>query len=247
MNRPRWLLWLSFALVPSCVQVLGLEQASLDERNPDTAAKSTVASPRSRLSCDEHPGAGCPCEEAPTPDCTACLQRECPSVELDCVSDSDCRAALDAYGVCLGRGCGGDDEQEACTTNLSEQPLLKECVASCHVECRQTKLVSPCELYCACMNDFCSKELADAAIADCVKTCESWDADVRDCRRDHCEYGQGAHNHCLHASPGTDVCASEADLSADERSVCLDKSESTWACEEGDECCSSECNDGVCR
>lgn len=246
MNRSRWLLLVSFALVPSCVQVLGLEEASLDDGTPSTPVTSSVASARSRLSCDNMPGAGCPCEQAPGPACTACLLRECEGAELDCVSDPHCRAELGAYAVCLGRGCGGEAEQEACTSKLSE-PLLKQCVIDCQSECRQTKLVSPCELYCACLADHCADQLPLPSSTDCVKTCESWDADVRDCRRDHCEYGRGDPTHCMHASDRLHVCVDEDERSADDRNVCLDKSESTWACDFRDECCSGVCNSGVCK
>jgi hypothetical protein len=225
-------LLLCLALSPACTQVLGLERAQLDEHGAaGSGASGSVQRPRAA------------CQEAPGPDCAQCLAESCRGAEQSCAADTACRLELDRYAVCVGATCDAS-KQEDCSFDFTD-PGLSQCITACAGECGARNPLSQCELYCACMTNLCESELPRLG-ADCVATCEALPAEVRDCRRDHCEIAQYDTSHCLHASDAQHVCLSHDELSAEDRSVCTDGKESTWGCERSSECCSEACLDGVC-
>jgi hypothetical protein len=95
------------------------------------------------------------------------------------------------------------------------------------------------------MADFCASEAQP--LGDCMAKCEALPPEVRDCRRDHCEFGKGAISHCKHASDTLHVCLSFDERKMPDRKICLDRKESTWACDHNSECCSSKCISGACE
>jgi hypothetical protein len=190
------------------------------------------------------------CEEAPSSDCSACMQENCKSAAGQCVPDQDCRVQLDEYAVCVGSGCDAD-KKEDCATKLS--PTLGTCLGKCAGRC-EAAIVSPCTLYCACMDQYCADPNDVPAGWDCMATCMSLPADLRECRRNHCEWGgtqseaTDRHMHCQHASDVMHACLTEAELPASKRhKPCGSGKESTWACNKGSQCCSQKCNDGACE
>jgi hypothetical protein len=225
----------------ACVQALGLEEATLDDGTGNRPASSIA---RSRLSCEQEPGDNCACEDAPQPDCTQCLN-SCPNGAVErCTSSNGCREELDAYALCLGSSCRGD--QADCLKRLSDLEF-RNCVSSCGVECARTKLLSQCELYCACMASYCEGELVHLG-DDCLASCQQLDGHVRDCQRIHCELGRGIGDHCMHASGRLRVCVPESEVSADRRSFCIDDRESGWLCDDNSQCCSDSClSGGTCE
>lgn len=211
----------------ACTQVLGLEEAELappqSEDTPSAAGPLSVPLP------------GTACEEPPQPSCVTCLQG---CVVDTCVADYKCRRELDTYAACLGSRC--DADQESCALGVDD-PDLFACLTDCAADCEGTRLVAPCELYCACMEEFCVEERD--AVGDCMTTCEALPDDVRDCRRDHCEWGRGMGNHCKHASDRIPICMPFDDAAA----LCGAGKERFWACDRDSECCSGDCGDGACR
>lgn len=217
-------------LLPACNQVLGLERAQL-QSDGGTLFTSGV------------PKRGSACEEAPGATCSECLAGSCDRAEQECAADPDCRVELDRYAVCLHPQCDGDPEICA-IDNITDRGLLR-CLSTCAGACQRRNPLSPCELYCGCMANFCTDEMAQ--IDDCLATCEALPAEVRDCRRDHCEWGLGDTVHCQHASDRLHVCESLAERAENDRSICTEGKESTWACDRSSECCSSLCVDGACK
>lgn len=214
----------------ACTQVLGLERAELEQGGAGESGASGATAPRSV------PLPGFVCEEAPLPACASCLQ-SCGVIE-PCVADEDCRLDLDSYAGCLGTRCNADQEQ--CALQIDDVDLF-DCLRDCADDCVQTRLVAPCELYCACMEQFCASERD--VVGDCMDTCQALPAEIRDCRRDHCEWGKGQGLHCQHASDRTPICMP----ATDGPELCGAGKERTWACDEDSECCSQDCGDGACR
>jgi hypothetical protein len=239
---------LAFAVVllPACTSVLGMEEAKLD--NGGAAASgggagggaggaggsAGLGGPRGV------PRSGTACEQDPGPACTECLETNCSSALEACVGSTSCRTTLDKFAACLGPTCSA--EQETCTFGIDD-PELRRCMGSCSTACGGVTIASQCELYCACMAQ-CPAETAQ--IGNCLTTCAALPAEVRICRRDHCEYQPGDPLHCRHASGRLDVCKSFSQQPKPSRTTCLDGKESTWACNDDTECCSNNCLDGSC-
>jgi hypothetical protein len=156
----------------------------------------------------------------------------------------------------LGSQC--QDREQGCLNQLvaHESSLalfdslgFAECVqGECLAECANVPLASPCELYCGCMTPTCVSDLASrepqpfALGPDCVTQCEQQLASDITCRWTHCEMRliDEKGGHCAHAI-GETFCNSTASLPA-----CTDKSQSTFACNEGKDCCSNKCTRHVC-
>jgi hypothetical protein len=241
----RWSLILCLALAPACVQVLGLEDAKLDENDASGGSSATNSGgvARSPLSCSSNPGPSCPCEQAPSSSCTSCLEG-CGSDWEECVGDAECRSELEEYGFCLGQRC--DADPEPCAFDFV-RPMVRNCVLRCAAACPRTQLVSECALYCACMADICASEQFE----NCMTTCSELPAEVTTCRRLHCVLagltsGEGRTLHCQHASNTQPACQDYDERPEEDREVCLDGNESTWPCNVDSECCSEVCLDGVC-
>jgi hypothetical protein len=236
-HRTTWLLVLGLAIAaaPACRQVLGLEEAKREEA---IGAAGGPAAPSTSI--------GDYCEKQPTAACTQCLS-DCGGFGEECSSDPACAGQLDDYNVCLGSRCEKDpDKQEACTFDLDDGP--RTCAVQCQDECSGTRLISDCEVYCACMEVTCASELP----SNCITECGKLEPEVARCRRNHC--GTAAISkrddqikmHCLHASGTRDICAGTVDLAPKERNICLDKNENFWACNKPSDCCSDNCVDGSC-
>jgi len=236
-HRMTWLLvlGLAIAVAPACRQVLGLEEAKVEE------AKGAAGGPAAPSA-----GTGDYCEKQPTAACTQCLNA-CGGFGKSCSSDHACVDKIDAYSVCLGSSCDKNpDLQESCAFALP--PEQKNCAVECLSDCGGTRLISDCEVYCACMEVTCASELP----SNCITECGKLEPEVARCRRNHC--GTAAISktddqikmHCLHASGTRDICAGTVDLAPKERNICLDKNENFWGCNLSSECCSGKCLDGVC-
>lgn len=241
MARAATCLFVVTLALAGCAQVLGIEEARVEAGGADDAGSAGSG------------GSGAPvvqnrsntCAEEPQPDCATCLRGECGGAEQACAGDPDCWLELDSYAYCLGSKCDGDGE--ACSFEI-DPPVLQACVQSCGAECAGTKLVSECELLCACMAGVCP----DEDVGDCLTACAAQPAEVTSCRRDHCKMaarseGEDMSRHCRHASDALHVCFSHGELPVAERFVCTDGAESTWACNASSECCSEECVNGACK
>jgi hypothetical protein len=127
-----------------------------------------------------------------------------------------------------------------------DDPTFKGCINTCTAECAKSTLVSTCDLYCGCMNQFCGTSLT----GDCMQQCLTWPPEIASCRRDHCEYAKngmvGGIDHCLHASGAVDACKNVGPLMEPDR-TCVGYQLSGWACNSSKECCSMSCLDGKCK
>ena len=222
------------ATLPACTAVLGMERAELDE-GVGAGGGAGAGGSGGAISATKA------CKNDPVPGCTSCLETapSCSGVFQECAGNFECRIALDDFAQCLTARC--DADLESCSSRLPRN--LQACLSFCPQQCARTNAVSQCELYCGCMRDCPSEQ---ALLGDCLTTCKSWPSEVRDCRRDHCEWGHGALNHCQHASGALNVCLSSTDLPPSQRKVCTNGQESTWACDLDSDCCSGSCRDGAC-
>jgi hypothetical protein len=220
-------------LSTACRQVLGLKHAHHQaDAGATTPVQSLMGVPTDGVACEGVLGQAC----------LDCREQKCQGDDVQCLTSGHCRADLDKYAICLGHTCSGDPE--GCVINMKvSDPGLKQCLSACSDACRATPLVSPCELYCACMKQ-CPDELLGL---DCIATCKTWPAELRNCRRDHCEWGKGDATHCKHASGALEACRTYHDLPLSQRTkVCLSGNESTWSCSHDSDCCSEGCSNGVC-
>jgi hypothetical protein len=247
--KPRTLVGpvLAGLLLPACTAVLGMDEAKLDDGRGAVASGGSSgggsggAAGSGAGGYGGVPRVGTACEQDPGPTCTQCLQTNCSAALRACVSTGTCRLKLDKFATCLGTTCNAD--QESCAFDIQD-PELTACVGSCSSACSKVTIASQCELYCACM-DQCPDERS--SLGDCMAACAALPAEVRSCRRDHCEYGHGDPTHCRHASGRLQVCKSYTEQPKDHnRTTCLDGKETTWACDTDDECCSGNCLDGSC-
>lgn len=239
---------LGLGLTSGCTAVLGMERASLEEDGGSAAGVGGASGGLGGASAGSSTTA---CTQPPTKGCSTCLwgssEKGCDSAYDSCMADKTCRLSLDGYSACLGSRCGGAPED--CSRGLSASIRIN-CVADCATDCAKTALVSECELYCGCMGQYCGSHLS--FLGDCMTACMAWPPEVATCRRDHCEWGKGATNHCNHASGEADVagavvCSSYAAVPTSQRHICASGKESTWACDVNAECCSKGCIDGVCK
>lgn len=241
MARIATVLALCLALLPACTQVLGFERAKLE----DAGAAGAAGTSEPAGSGDVNPDRGSDtCQQEPLPECETCL-RGCGGAVQACTSDGDCRTELSTYAFCLGRQCSRS--QEDCIFEL-DPPDLRECVSECAVACARTALVSLCELHCACMADVCMSE----GVEDCMATCRNAPAELMACRYNHCDFASHQVDtartlHCRHASNALPACASYEEVPLDDRTTCLDRQESLWACNVSSDCCSDDCRSGVCK
>jgi hypothetical protein len=231
------------SLAMGCRQILGLQRAHLSDAGGAGSAASGTPSDRASQSDQGVPTPGFACEAPILPACSDCRKAQCQGYDSECAADPKCRHELDKYALCLGPSCKGDPEICAMKATASTSDL-RYCLDHCS-ECNKTPLLSPCELYCACMDE-CPEDLR---VADCLTTCKNTlSASVRNCRRDHCERAIGQSDlamvrmHCEHANGSMPVC-----VDAEPSHVCLDKDESTWSCEVPSQCCSGSCINGACE
>jgi hypothetical protein len=171
-----------------------------------------------------------------------------------CLADTDCRASLDAYARCLGKDCLDNEAKDCTEMKLGlGTPLTKDvalCVlGDCSTACAKGTLAGKCDLYCACMQNYCGSDFSTrwSSTAECLAKCNGLPARDADCRWSHCEYARYAPEfHCPHAvATPTDVCNS---VLAPRRQACLDRQESGFPCKVSSNCCSSNCSSGlVCQ
>ena len=223
----------------SCTAVLGMERAEL-ELSGDGAVPIVSTSP---------------CTDAPTTDCTDCLEQQCGTSYANCIGDPACRVKLDDYALCIGDQCHGVSPE--CLKTLPSS--LTGCVSGCAGQCGTTTLATPCDLYCACMPqcdtpDFQASNPTKPVLTGqaCITQCLSDSATpgLVPCLRSHCELGKGAVNHCKHATGEDPVCikALTSGLPAQDPGVCLTRRERGWFCESDTQCCSGDCvGTGACK
>lgn len=234
-----------FALV-GCNAVLGIDEAHLSDSSSGGGGSTiNLGSKVTTL-----PSKDC---SAPNPDCAKCIAgSDCGDAKAACLADANCRVALNAYRVCLGAQCS--DSAGTCLSTLSayESQLhlsllsFSQCVqGACGNTCKDTPLVPPCELYCGCMAPNCTTELAmrGTPLANCQTACDEATVDDLTCRWTHCEIAATHPNggHCGHAI-GEVFCNAKTVIT----NTCSDKSQSSFACDTGDDCCSGKCNHNVC-
>lgn len=242
---------LGFALaglaLGACNAVLGIDEA---EPRGGAAPTGVLAVPIAQ--CD-----------APTAACAQCISANCQSLG-QCLSNHDCRDALDGYRGCLGASCNNPD----CFAKLeaSAAGSLAQCVKTECPGCAQgAPLVSSCDLYCACMQ----QPLPATATATTMvtgKTCESWNgaslpwrsgdvaackeacAGLQDltsvsCRWSHCQLATGDEtgSHCQHA-----ISEANCPLMQAQDGECTDKKRSGFGCKKDAECCSQVCTGNIC-
>lgn len=248
---------LAFAL-GGCNAVMGIDEAELrtDEAGGGTsgAAGSAMFSPESRASTQLSVN----CAQ-PTAACATCMAgSDCESDRARCLESTECRNALNQYRICLGTQCLDAGSQCLQRFQAFENTLFPGrlgfagCVAAqCAAECAHVPLATPCELYCSCMNPGCAAELAQelpptkAITAECMAQCESDPApDLINCRWTHCErsFERPNEGHCLHAL-GQGNCNANVSII----NTCTDKSQTSFACKVGQDCCSGKCTRDVCE
>jgi hypothetical protein len=234
----------SFSLI-GCNAVLGIDEAHLADSGTGGGSSINLSS-----KVTTRPGKDC---SAPSAACASCIEAsDCADAKAACLADAACRVALNAYRVCLGSQCS--DAGGACLSTFStyEAQLhlalipFSTCVQEqCRDQCKDMPLVPPCELYCGCMAPNCTTELAarGTPLVDCQSACDAATVDDLTCRWTHCEIAATHPNqgHCGHAI-GEVFCNAKTVVS----STCSDKSQSSYACDTGDDCCSSKCNHNVC-
>ena len=245
----------TFALIGSltasalvgCNTVLGIDEAHLNDSG--TGGGGSTVNLSSKVAT--LPSKDC---AAPSANCAKCIDdaSDCLEAKTACLADASCRVALNAYRVCLGAQCS--DPAGTCLSALSayESQLhltlisFSQCVqAQCRDTCKEMPLVPPCELYCGCMAPNCTSELAarGTPLVDCPSACAQATVEDLTCRWTHCEIA-GSHvnaGHCAHAI-GEVFCNAKTVIT----STCSEKSQSSFACDTGNDCCSGKCNHNVC-
>jgi len=236
----------SFIAFVGCNAVLGIDEAHLTQGSGKgggaTFNGTSKASPPAAKDC-----------EGPSSACRECIDNsDCAEARATCLADARCRVGLNRYRVCLGAQC--NDASGSCLAdfqaleaglNLGSLLSFSACVdGQCHDQCKNMPLAQPCDLYCGCMAPNCTTELAarGTPLGDCATACANAVHDLT-CRWTHCEMA-GAHpgeQHCGHAI-GEGQCNAKVTIAHS----CPDKSQSSYACDSGDDCCSGKCNHNVC-
>jgi hypothetical protein len=245
IRRSAFALLLCLTLLAACRQILGLKHAHSEAGNAGADGTAGTRGSMPNVSAGVPPE-GTSCEKAPSQSCTSCLRQKCGATLDKYLNGRDYRAELDNYAVCLTTECSPD--QENCSMSLSDS-VLRNCVSDCAVECN-VALVSQCTLYCACMTQYCSDPAVLLKDWNCMSTCiNDLPSYLIQCRRKHCEFGQGNPMHCMHASDLDHQCFTKKEVDDTNRwAPCPSGSESTWPCDPGhdSQCCSGTCNDGAC-
>jgi hypothetical protein len=231
--------FLVFSALTACNSILGIEEAALDPGQETSAL--TCAYPIDDPTALCQLPASDPCEE--------CVEREAPGVTSNCITaptagqTKSCRAALVEYRLCIGDDCR--DENGNCATCLGGTPVADElgrAVQNCSA-CRQSRISSLCESYCACMSEKCGT--TSTGTMGCLTDCENLSEYKRYCRWQHCERATDPSSpHCGHAIGGQGACNDDA---ADPAGLC----EGIWnglGCDESqpEKCCSGICRGGIC-
>jgi hypothetical protein len=210
-----------------CNAVLGIEEAQVD---------NTVGA----LSCqlpDERPIDRC----ESTLECETCL-RSCRAGEIrECIDAEDCRKGLVDHRVCVRDDC--QDEDGRCTTCLAAK-TGPGCLADCAPECAGGEIVSLVELFCTCMDTKCAGTLGGP-----VGECRTLHADTPDweleCLISHCELADTGAIHCQHSGEGAGrQCRTMVQVPDD---CDASKGLEGYGCERNTDCCSTFCDDHVCR
>jgi hypothetical protein len=245
-QKVRGAMWAMLAL-SGCTAVLGIQPAELSDGGT-TGSVGTAGGSSSGKQCN-----------IPPTGCSACLMASCTTAATDCLGNSECRRSLDAYATCLPADC--KDSMNHCAetylvTAASQTYHYAEQLAGCMFDhcsalCTVGPLVSKCELYCACMQSFCSQDFASTlggTTAQCLTNCGKLTEGDANCRWSHCEYARlSAVTHCPHAiAYPIDVCNA---VEPAQRHVCAAGRESGYPCDPGQdsECCSSHCIGSVCQ
>jgi len=238
---------LAVVALVGCNSVLGIDEAHLsDGASSPSNSSNALAIPI--VSC-----------QAPASECAACLASA--SAYTKCVSNQACRKALDRYRACLGDKCndvGCFDALSATAASEVADYVRTEC-SQC---AGQKPLASMCELYCRCMQQQLPGITADAAPdgatcetaaaapnrgSACITACEmlaATDPASVHCRWSHCELAVGGESrtHCLHAIDSS-ICPLKVVAGDD----CKNRSLPHWACDDGNDCCSSSCSNHFCE
>jgi hypothetical protein len=229
-----------------CNSVLGIDEAHLNEAS--SGGSSSNAGGSTRVTAP--PAKNC---FEPTKACSDCLAtQDCTDAKNACLASASCRAGLNTYRGCLGTQCADPDGKCLADFSALESRLnpgsigLAACVQNtCATECKGMPLVNLCELYCSCMAPNCTGELALAGtpLNDCMTMCAAVTPADTTCRWTHCEIAPAHPNmgHCGHAV-GQLVCNATTTISH----TCQGKSQSSYACDTGDDCCSGKCNHNIC-
>jgi len=217
----------------ACNEVLGIEQATLDE----TGGRSGNGSAGSG-SMQPAPPRSCPSEASSS--CSTCVQSACPITTVNaCLTNASCRKTLDAYNTQLGATCNGRQGVAYEETLLQPNSPVDPCFGSCKNSCSDSPVLSTCEIYCGCMGSNCGKKFASQA--DCVNKCIALGRpDLASCRWSHCELVAmfPSENHCDHAV-GIGTCADNATLAHPKDCT---KSYLGFACVKDADCCSGHCD-----
>jgi hypothetical protein len=224
-------LTIGLVALQSCTAVLGMERATLE-------ADETV-----RLESNV------PCSQAPTADCSACIEQNCGTAYAVCFGNLACRSALDSYARCVGEDCDGTPG--ACKSKLD--PSLEQCIVGCAGECTGTALATQCELYCSCMES-CDGVVAGVLTGPtCVENCTTnlSRPGLVECLRTHCDFSKiDPPRHCAHATGADPVCETALNSTEPRPSpgACLGLGLRGWFCNADAECCSGDCiGTGACK
>jgi hypothetical protein len=230
-----------------CNAVLGIDEAeSRDDGDPLHPTSQSI------------PVAGC---DKPGTDCGGCVSGS--TAFTNCLSNHDCRKALDEYRACLGSKCSGGACFDALKAGAGK--LVADVVqAECPMCEGSSPLADMCDLYCACMEqtlpslagvpadgktcetynqalDWPAADLAACKMA-CANLARTDIASVH-CRWGHCELATNGETrgHCLHA-----IDQSICPLAATPNPDCKDRKLAGWACDGPQDCCSNHCVGNIC-
>ncbi len=233
-----------FVLLSGCTAVLGIHSAELVD---DTGGWGTGSGTTSSTGTGNASNNDDSCGTAPAPDCSNCLAMTCKSALDACLTKADCRSALNDYAKCLDKDCV-DTMSCAEAIGAVNQSLMTCIAGACSSKCGNSRVVSRCEIYCGCMQNICPSQFGSplgGSLANCMNACGTLTDHDADCRSNHCEFAAlstDSARHCDHAVGGSGLCTPQHAPNA-----CFGKKETGFPCSKSSECCSSSCEQEVCK
>jgi hypothetical protein len=192
------------AAATGCNGILGIEEARLGDASVGAPGAGGTAGAGGTGGTGGEGGGACSLTAPDT--CNQCVASRCCEQYDACNADSDCKAALTAYNVCVGvdftNDAGGTCDE---TFGASANPL-RSALATCAFQngpsasppgCNDVCFGKPvggdiCTTYCACVVEACPEKSFDGA--DCLAVCAAFTEPQLTCRPYHCGLAKAAKN-----------------------------------------------------
>jgi hypothetical protein len=218
---------ISAASLVGCNAILGIEEARLGDASAgaagQTAAGAGGAGPGSGGAgaggSSAGAGGGACSLMAPDP-CNQCVAARCCAEYDACLADSDCKAALTEYNVCIGTSvtndAGGTCDETLGASGNPRRSAFARCAfqkgpadspPGCADVCFGNVVGGDiCSDYCTCVADACPEKGFDGQ--SCLSVCAAFNEGQINCRPYHCGLAKAAKNnnnesdrlkHCGHA------------------------------------------------